>query len=375
MSTLRQESTFLQRGSLKMEELSVFGYEKVLKVTDSSVGLQAIIAIHSTSLGVALGGTRILPYGSFEEALKDVLCLAKGMTYKSAVAEVGFGGGKSVIIANPNAENKEELLLAFAEAVESLEGLYICAEDMGCTTKDVEIIRSKTNYVVGLPGDKGSGDPGVFTARGVFKGIQSAVQKLYKTDSLEGKTVAIQGLGSVGGALLGYLFWAGADLIVSDVNENRARALAGKYGASVVSAEEILQVECDVLSPCARGQVIHDRTLTKFACKAIVGGANNQLEKEEHADLLQLRGILYAPDFVVNAGGLLNVSAELEEEGYHPKRPRDKVEKIYENLLGIYEIAEKNRMSTQAAANALAEYRIRYGIGKRTKKPHFPLFL
>ncbi len=372
MSTLEKERVFSEKGSLKLELIPVFGYEKVFKVTDPSVGLTAIIAIHSTSLGVALGGTRILPYNSFEEALKDALLLSKGMTAKSAVAEVGFGGGKSVILADPNAENKEELLLSFGEAVESLGGLYTCAEDMGCTTKDVEVIRRKTRYVVGLVKDKSSGDPGLFTARGVFKGIQSAMQKLYKSDSLEGKKIAVQGLGNVGSNLLEHLFWAGAHIIVSDVDEEKGKALAKKYGATFLSPSEILEVECDVFSPCARGGIINDRTITRFRCKAIVGGANNQLEKEEHADLLQLRGILYAPDFVVNAGGLFNVAAELEEEGYHPKRPRDKVEKIYENLLGIYEIAEKNHMSTQSAAAALAEYRIRYGIGKRTKQPSFP---
>lgn len=367
LTTLLQES----QKTLQFERIIVKGYEKVVKITDPTVGLTAIIAIHNTMLGPALGGTRIQPYATFDAALEDALRLAKGMTYKSAIAEVGFGGGKSVIIADPKTEKTEALLLAFGSAVEKLGGSYICAEDMGCSTEDVKIFRKRTKYVVGLPHDRSSGDPAAFTAWGTFRGIQSVVKRLYMSDSLEGKKVAVQGLGSVGKILIDYLFWAGADLILSDIDMDKAHRLAKKYHAKVVSPQEIMQVECDVFAPCAAGGIINDQTIPQFRCKAIAGCANNQLLKDHHAKILQEKGILYAPDFVINAGGLLNVAAELEEEGYNPKGPRYKVHHLYDTLLAIYEIAEKNRESTHQAATSLAEYRIKYAIGKRILPPTF----
>ncbi len=357
--------------SLQMETIRVQGYEKVVKVTDKLAGLTAIIAIHNTTLGPALGGIRIQPYARFEDALEDVLRLAKGMTYKSAVSEVGFGGGKSVIIADPKKGKTPEMLLAFGAAVQALGGSYICAEDVGSTTKDVKIVRKSTQYVVGLPHEKSSKDPSPFTAWGTFRGVQSVLKKIYGTDSLVGRTVAVQGLGHVGSVLVGYLFWAGADLILSDIDGEQARALADKYGARVVPADQILQVSCDVLAPCALGGILNGKTIPLLRCRAIAGAANNQLLSDSDANALRERGILYAPDFVINAGGLLNVSAELEEEGYNPTSPREKTHRIYDTLLAIYEIAEKNQESTHTAALALAEYRIRYNIGKRVIPPTF----
>ncbi len=370
MGTQLLESPVKQK-TLKFENIYVKGYEKIVKVTDASAGLTAIIAIHSTTLGPALGGTRIQPYSSFEAALEDALRLSRGMTYKAAISEVGFGGGKSVIIADPKTEKTPELLAAFAKAVEKLSGMYICAEDMGCTTEDARTIRKTTKYVVGLPGEGGSGNPGPFTAWGTFRGIQSAVKRLYMNDSLEGKRVAVQGLGSVGGALVEYLFWAGAELIISDIDQSRVDFYAKKFGAKAVRADEILKVECDVLSPCAAGGILNDQTIGLLRCKAIAGCANNQLLKDEDALKLKRRGILYAPDFVINAGGLINVAAEVEDEGYHPAKPRYQVHHIYDVLLAIYEIADKNNESTQQAALALAEYRLKYGIGKRVIPPTF----
>jgi leucine dehydrogenase len=364
-------ANLLKKSSLRIEKLPVKGYEQVLKVTDSQANLTAIIAIHNTTLGPALGGVRIQPYPTFEAALEDALRLSKGMTYKSAVAEVGFGGGKSVIIADPKKEKTPEMLLAFAEAVESLEGLYIAAEDMGCTPEDVKIMRRKTRYVVGLPHAKSSGDPGPFTAWGTFRGIQSVVKRLYNTDSLEGKKVAVQGLGNVGGYLIDYLFWAGAELILSDMDGAKLQRYAAKYNAKTVPVDQIHKVECDVFAPCAAGAIVNDQTLPEFRCKAIAGCANNQLLRDTHAQMLKDRGILYAPDFVINGGGLLNVAAELEDEGYNPALPRYKAHHIYDTLLAIYEIADKNRESTQNAALSLAEYRIRYQIGKRVIPPTF----
>ena len=367
LEALVQES---QKLSLELELIPVKGYEQVIKITEKKSGLTAITALHNLTLGPALGGVRIRPYDSFNEALEDVLRLSKGMTYKSSVAGVGFGGGKSVIIADQK-QKTPEMLLAFGAAVERLGGSYICAEDVGCTTEDCKIIRRATKYVVGLPQVKSSGDPGPFTAWGVFRGIQSAAFKLFGKDSLEGLRIAIQGLGSVGSHLADYLFWVGAELILSDIDPIKTQRLAAKYGAKTLPANEILAAECDILAPCALGGIINDQTLPYFRCKAIAGAANNQLLRDSHAVSLKDRGILYAPDFVINAGGLLNVSAELEENGYHPGESRGKVHRIYDCLTAIYEIAEKNNESTQMAAIALADYRLKYGIGKRVTPPAF----
>ena len=356
---------------LQFEKIPVEGYEQVLKVTDKKAKLTAIISIHNTSLGPALGGTRIQAYSSFEAALEDALRLSKGMTYKSAIAEAGFGGGKSVIIADPKTEKTPELLLAFGAAVEALGGLYICAEDMGCTTDDVKIIRLATQYVVGLAHSKSSGDPGPFTAWGTFRGIQSAVKQLYNTDSLEGIKVAVQGLGNVGAPLVDHLFWAGAELILSDLDSVKLEKFGAKYGAKTVPIDQILKTECDILAPCAAGGIINDQTIGEFKCKAIAGSANNQLLRDSHANALKDKGILYAPDFVINAGGLINVTEELEEAGYNAIKPREKVGNLYNTLLAIYEIAEKNNESIQSAALSLANYRIKYSIGKRVLPPTF----
>lgn len=369
LGSLIQEAQKLS--GLQIEKLPIKGYEQVLKITHPKAKLTAIIAIHDTTLGPALGGIRIQPYGSFNDALEDVLRLAKGMTYKSAISDVGFGGGKSVIIADPKKDKTPELLMAFGAAVETLGGQYICAEDVGCTTEDVKMVRKATQYVVGLPHEKSSGDPGPFTAWGTFRGIQASAKKLYGTDSLEGKIVAVQGLGNVGAVLCDYLFWAGAELILSDIDEKKAERLAAKYGARTVSVDQILKVDCDIFAPCALGAIINDQTVAHFRCRAIAGSANNQLHRDYHADRLSERGILYAPDFVINAGGLLNVSAELEETGYLPTWPREKAHRIYDTLLAIYEIAEKNHESTHTAALALSDYRIKYRIGKRVFPPIF----
>jgi leucine dehydrogenase len=366
-------ASLVQEGqkTLQLEKITVKGYERVVKVTDKKAGLTAVIAIHNTTLGPALGGTRIHPYATFEAALEDALRLSKGMTYKSAIAEVGFGGGKSVIIADPKTEKTPELLLAFGAAVEKLGGAYICAEDMGCTPEDLKIVRRATKYVVGLAQTKSSGDPGPFTAWGTFRGIQSVVKRLYMTDSIEGRKVAVQGLGSVGGHLVDHLFWAGAELILSDADPVKLQKFAKKYNAKSAPVDQILKTECDVLVPCALGAIINDQTIPYLRCKAIAGCANNQLLLDTHAQVLKDRGILYAPDFVINAGGLLNATEELEDAGYNPMVPRYKVHHIYDTLLAIYEIAEKNNESTHNAALALADYRLKYAIGKRVIPPSF----
>lgn len=359
--------------SLVLEEIVIEGYEKVVVVNDERSGLKAIICIHNTALGPTLGGTRIFPYPNFEAALTDAKRLARGMTYKSAMAEVGFGGAKSVIIAHPKNKN-DEMLKAFAEAVNRLAGLYTCAEDAGCTVQDVTLIGKHTPYVVGLSHEKSSGNPSYFTAWGTFRGIQAVLQELDGSTSLEGKTVAIQGLGSVGAILAEHLFWHGAKLIVSDIDWEKTKALAKKFDAVACPCEDILSVECDVLAPCAMGGIINPETIPQLRTRAIAGCANNQLLSDQDADALKQRGILYAPDFVINAGGLINVSHELLEEGYCPGESRKKVDQIYDHLLKLFELAKKNDCSTHQAAVELAEHRVKHGIGKRKSPPRYHHF-
>ena len=356
---------------LELEEVFIPGYERVVKVRNKKVGLNAIICIHNLNMGPALGGIRIYPYATEAAALKDAMRLSKGMTYKSAVAECGWGGGKSVIIADPKKQKTKELLHAFGQAVDRLRGEYIAAEDVGCSPEDVLMISQVTRYVVGLPNRKSSGNPSPFTAWGTYRGIQAVLKKVYGSDSLEGRTVAIQGLGSVGSELAKMLFWAGARLMVCDIDKQRAQAIAEVTGATVVSQEEIMQMECDVLAPCAMGGIINEQTIPQLRCKAIAGCANNQLLEDSDADALGARGILYAPDFVINAGGLINVSQELEPVGYHPIIARNKIHLIYDQLKVIFDIAEQNSCSTHQAAVSLGDYRLKYRIGKRIEPPCF----
>jgi leucine dehydrogenase len=360
LNKLRKLST-----DLVFESIPVKGYELILKITHLKTHLQSIIAIHNTTLGPALGGTRIYPYANFDDALNDVLRLSKGMTYKAALAGVGLGGGKSVIICDPKNKNTE-LLQSFGKAVNTLQGAYICAEDSGCNLQDIKIIRTKTPYVVGQ-----NVDPSPFTSWGIFLGIQATVEKIYGSKNLSGKKIAIQGLGNVGRELADFLFWAGAELIVADINEEATKDAASKYNATVVSTDQIMEIKCDVFAPCALGGILNDDSIPNLRCKIVAGGANNQLLKCEHADLLRDRQILYAPDFVINAGGLIFVTTEISEEGFDPTLSRNNLYSIYERLTAIYEIAEKNDISTHAAALSLAEYRINYNVGKREKPPVF----
>ncbi|MBI5274810.1 MAG: Glu/Leu/Phe/Val dehydrogenase [Chlamydiales bacterium] len=353
--------------ALLLEEIIIPDYEKVVKVTDESVGLKAIIAIHNTNMGPALGGLRIYPYTTFDDALTDVLRLSKGMTYKSAVSQTGLGGGKSVIMIDKQGKNPA-LLRAFGKAVDMLQGAYICAEDVGCTVEDIKVVRETTRYVTGLASEKSSGDPAPFTAWGTYRGIQSITQFLFGTDSVAGKTIAIQGLGAVGGALLDILFWEGADLIVTDIDEEKAKRLAKQYAATYVPPDQILFVKCDILAPCALGGIINQHTISKLRCRAIGGAANNQLLEDVDANRLLSYGILYAPDFVINAGGIINVRNELVPSGYNARAARNEVHKIYDRLLDIYHIAKQNRCSTHHAAVMLAEHRIRYHIGKEEQQ-------
>lgn len=346
-------------------------YEKVLEFIDSDHGLRAFIAIHNTRLGVALGGTRFFHYDSADKALTDVLRLAKGMSYKSALAEVGTGGGKSVIMADKNHTKTPDLLRAFARAVNLLQGEYICAEDVGITASDLTVMREGTQYIVGIPHLKSSGNPSPFTAFGVFMGLLAASFKKWNTRSLKGKKVAIQGVGSVGRILAEYLFFAGADLIISDINQELCREIAHRMGATIVSPQEILTVECDIFSPCAMGGILNSKTIPNFKCEIVAGAANNQLLSSEDGALLQQMGILYAPDFVINAGGLINVCCEIEPEGYSATLARERIELIYERVMEIFDRSEQQGCSTNDVAIQIGDERLKKKIGKRTIPPVF----
>lgn len=350
---------------LIVEEIAVEGYERVVEIKDEASGLHAIIALHDTTLGPALGGIRVYPYSSFEAALDDVLRLSKGMTYKAAIAGTGTGGGKSVIIADYRKPKSEELLLAFAEAINLFEGLYIGAEDLGMPAHDLEVIRQGTPYLVGLPHPQSSGDPGRFTAFGGFLGAKAAAKKLWGSDSLKGKTIAIQGLGSVGMRLADSLFWQGAKLIVTDINPTACEHAARQYAATVVSPEAIYGAECDLFAPCALGGILNPQTIPQLRCQAIAGLANNQLLTEADGYALMERGILYSPDYVINGGGLLNVCVELYPEGYNPDVAREQIELIYDHLLTIYALSEEKEIPTNIVANQIAEHNVAHGIGKR----------
>lgn len=353
---------------LTIKDIEVPGYERLIEGKDPARGLHCFIAIHNTQLGPSLGGTRMHPYANKEAAIKDVLLLAKAMTYKSAMAEDGLGGGKSVILGDPSKEKNPELLHAFAEVVDFLKGSYIAAEDVGTSPKDMATIHQKTPYVCAMLSAKSSGDPSRFTAWGVFRGIQAVAMKLWQSASLRNKTIAIQGLGHVGAKLADLLFWEGAKLIVCDVNAPLANDFRLSCGAQVIDPASFCNVECDILAPCAMGEVINPQSLPLLRCKAIAGGANNQLSHGEIGVQLKDKGILYAPDYIINAGGIINAAAEFEEGGYHPVFARDKVDHIYDILLNLFNKAEKENKATNAVADEIAEYNLYHGIGKR-KQP------
>jgi leucine dehydrogenase len=356
---------------LTIKEIPTPGFERVVEGYDPTRGLHCFIAIHNSTLGPSLGGTRIHSYSSADEALKDVLRLAKAMTYKSAVAEDGLGGGKSVIIANPHKDKTPDLFYAFAEVVDSLKGMYIAAEDVGSTTEDMVLIRQRTPYVAALPIAISSGDPSRFTAWGVFRGIQAVAKKLWHSKFLRNKTIAIQGLGNVGSKLANLLFWEGADLIVCDLDLERVAYHVHDYGAKSISTKDFCSVPCDILAPCALGGIINSDTVPQLRCRAIAGAANNQLLNSEQGRQLLEKGILYAPDYIINSGGIINAAAEFEDKGYDPKFARNKVNHIYDTLLLIFRKAEAENKPTCMVADEIAEYNLKHGIGKRKRPIQF----
>jgi leucine dehydrogenase len=340
------------------EHISGDGYEQVVFCSDDNSGLKAIIAIHSTALGPALGGTRFYPYENEEEALIDALRLAKGMTYKAAAAGLDLGGGKAVIIGDPRRIKTEELLRAYGRFVESLAGRYITAEDVGTALEDMDIVRRESRWVTGCSKTYGgSGDPSPVTAWGVVQGMRACALEVFGDASLSGRSVAIQGVGKVGNALCGYLVDAGMKVTIADIDvDNLGKAVAA-YGVESVPLGDVHKLECDFLAPCALGGNINDETINEFNCKIIAGSANNMLARPEHGEKLRDLGILYAPDFVINAGGLINVEDELR--GYDRERAMQKVEGIHRALQLIFAMANERSISTAQAANEYAEDRIR----------------
>lgn len=339
---------------LHIKELEIDDYDTVIEAKDPSRHFHAFIALHDLTMGPGLGGTRILPYDTREEALEDVLRLSKGMTYKAALANTHTGGSKSTLIVDPKVGKTREFLEAFAETVNYLNGRHICAEDMNCTEEDMRIIQKVTPHCLGLP-DEGTGDPARFTAWGVFKGIQATAKHLWGSDCLKGKTIALQGIGGVGGKLMQHLFWAGADLIVADLNPSLLKKAEHDYAAKIVKPEEILSTPCDILAPNARGGILNKKTIERLNCAAVVGAANNQLLEDADAERMHAKGILYAPDYLVNAGGVINVASPLNPEGPDPQNTLFKTDQIYNRLLEIYQLAEKNNISPSKAADQLVE--------------------
>ncbi|MBE3553725.1 MAG: Glu/Leu/Phe/Val dehydrogenase [Thermicanus sp.] len=334
-----------------------YEYEQVVFCHDENSGLKAIIAIHDTTLGPALGGCRMWNYATEEEAIVDALRLARGMTYKNAAAGLNLGGGKSVIIGDPKKDKSEELFRAFGRCVQSLNGRYITAEDVGTTVADMDIIHEETDYVTGIsPAFGSSGNPSPVTAYGVYKGMKAAALKAFGTDSLHGLTIAVQGVGNVSYSLMKHLHEEGAKLIVTDIYEENVSRAVRDFGAKAVGVDEIYQVDADIFSPNALGGIVNDETIPLLKAKVIAGAANNQLREERHGDLLMEKGIIYAPDFVINAGGVINVADELN--GYNRERAMKKVELIYDNILKVFEIADRDGIPHYKAANRMAEERI-----------------
>lgn len=339
------------------ETIGTETHESVHFGVDHASGLRAIVAIHSTALGPSLGGTRFYPYPDEHSALVDVLRLSKGMTYKAAAAGLAQGGGKAVIIGDPDKIASDGLFRAYGRFIEGLAGRYITAEDVGTSVGNMEVVATGTSFVRGLPLDNGgSGDPSPATARGVVASIRAVGDHLWGTDDLHGRRVAVKGIGKVGYALVEMLASRGAELIVADVDEKATDAVASDFGAEVVSVAEIHTVDCDVYSPCALGADLNESTIPHLRCTAVVGSANNQLAVAGDVDRLARRGILYAPDFVVNAGGIINIAAETG--GYSVEKSNRMVDNIYNNLTEILDISDRLGISTEAAAEQVAETRI-----------------
>lgn len=339
----------------KFDYMEKYGYEQVVYFHDKETGLKGITCIHDTTLGPALGGTRLWNYENEHDAALDVLRLAKGMTYKAAAAGLNLGGGKTVLIGDADKVKSEAYWRAFGRYVQSLNGRYITAEDVNTTVSDMDYVAQETDYVTGLNGT--SGDPSPVTAYGVYWGMKAAAKEAFGTDSLKGKVIAVQGAGNVGFNLIKYVIEEGAIVKVADIKEANIARVTKDFDVEVVSVNDIYDVDCDIFAPCALGAVINDNTIPKLKCQVIAGAANNVLAEDRHGDIITEKGILYAPDYVINAGGLINVYQELI--GYDREDALRKTEKIYDRMLEVFRIAKEQNIPTYKAADRMAEERIR----------------
>jgi leucine dehydrogenase len=346
-----------QRKAIRMEIFEAMakrGHEQLVFWSEPSIGYRGIIAIHDTTLGPALGGTRFLNYGSDEEAVVDVLRLSRGMTFKASITGLNLGGGKSVIIGDNRTRNREMIFRAHGRAVESLKGRYLTAEDVGTSVDDMEYVRMETSSVVGVHG--GSGDPSPITAFGVYRGIKAAALHRFGSDSLADKHVAVQGLGHVGYYVCKDLAEEGARMTVTDIDVGRVQRVVDEFGATSVEPDDIYGVDAEIFAPCALGAVVDDDTLAVLSFEIIAGAANNQLAEGRHGQALHERGVLYAPDYVINAGGLCNVYGELQD--WTAEQSKKKAGGIYQTLLRIFERAEEEGIPTSVAADRIARQRI-----------------
>ena len=348
----------LQKMNPVFGQISFDNHEQIVFCNDKDTGLKAIIGIHNTVLGPALGGTRMWNYANEWEALNDVLRLSRGMTYKSAITGLDLGGGKAVIIGDAKTQKTPELMRKFGEFVHSLSGRYITAEDVGMETKDMDTVHDVTPYVTGISESRGgSGNPSPVTALGVYMGMKAAAKYKFGSDNLSGKKILVQGIGHVGETLVDYLSKEGAIIEISDINEARLEEVSKKYGASIFRGSDVYSAEVDIYAPCALGATINDDTVNKIQAKVIAGAANNQLADENvHGPILMQRGILYAPDFLINAGGIISVNSEIAK--YDHAETIRRTENIYNTTLEIFDYAIANNLTPQKAAMALAEIRI-----------------
>ncbi|PIU58018.1 MAG: leucine dehydrogenase [Deltaproteobacteria bacterium CG07_land_8_20_14_0_80_38_7] len=338
-------------------KISEYDHEQVVFCQSSKIGLKAIIAIHNTILGPALGGTRMWPYLSEKDALTDVLRLSRAMTYKAALADLPLGGGKAVIIGDPNKDKNKDLFRAYSHFINTLAGRFITAEDVGTNVSDMECILNESSFVVGT--DKshgGSGNPSPFTAMGVFYGIRACLNYMFHNADFKGKTFVILGVGSVGSSLAKFIQEAGGNIIACDIDQNKVTKLALEIPLEIVQPKDIFKVKCDVFCPCAMGGIINDDTIKLLNCKIIAGAANNQLQEIDHAKKLKKKNICYAPDYVINAGGLINVYFELEK--YNEKKSKEKIRSIYDTVTHVLKVADEMNITTAQAADFLAEHKI-----------------
>jgi len=344
---------------MKITDIPVEGYERVARCIDEASGLHALIAVHNTTLGPALGGMRLWEYPEEEDALFDVLRLARGMTYKSAVADTGLGGGKSVIIGDPETVKSPALFEAMGRFVNSFDGRYITAEDMNIGIEDLRHVRQKTRYVTGLSREEGgSGNPSPYTAYGCVVGIRAAAKHRFGSEDLNGKHILIQGVGAVGSEMARLLLERGAKVTICDIRDARVAKLAAEFGYASVDDEDHHRVSCDIYAPCARGAGLNDETIPQLECAIVAGCANNQLLEPRHGEALRQRGILYVPDYVINAGGIINVSVELRPGGYDEPFALRKIDTIYDNLEQVFAISKREGVATNVASERLGDRRL-----------------